>query len=132
MPILETSDHVTPRSVLRHRPIEGEADKSGKSGPHEIVTTAATPIVQRASRPRPQPTESNDEVAEWQRAEGEGEDEVQKNRPRTATRRIAGPPSNPPKTPQLKEIPTQQHRLRSLLRQGHPLLYLGIGMLGML
>ena len=127
MPILETSDNITPRSVLRHRPLEGDA---AKSGPRTIVTTAATPIVQRASRPRPQPTANNDEVAEWQRADGD-EDEVQENRPRTATRRISTH-SNPPKTPRLKEIPTGEHRLRSVLRHGHPLLYLGIGMLGML
>ncbi len=130
MPILETSDNVTPRSVLRHRPIAGDASKSGSPA---IVTTAATPVVQRASRPRPQPTENNDEVAEWQHVEGDDEDEVQENRPRTATRRIPGMPSNPPKTPQSKGMPIErQHRLRDLLRQGHPLLYLGIGMLGML
>jgi hypothetical protein len=131
MPILETNDYVTPRSVLRHRPIEGDAARQGS---RSIVTTAATPIVQRASRPRPQPTESNDEVAEWQRAEGDAEDEDQilENRPRTATRRISATPGNPPKTPRLKEIPTRRHRLRNRLRQGHPLLYLGMGMLGML
>lgn len=130
MPILETSDNVTPRSVLRHRPIAGD---TAKSGSHTIVTTAATPIVQRASRPRPQPTENNDEVAEWQHVEGDDEDEVQEKRPRTATRRMPGMPSNPPKTPQLKGMTAaRQHRLRDLLRQGHPLLYLGIGMVGML
>jgi len=130
MPILETSDNVTPRSVLRHRPIVGDAAKSGS---RTIVTTAATPIVQRASRPRPQPTENNDEVAEWQRVEGEDDaDQIEESRPRAATRRISGTPSNTPKTPRLKETPIRQHRLRNLLHQGHPLLYLGIGMLGML
>ena len=126
MPILETSDNVTPRSALRHRPIEGD---TAKSGSHTVVTTTATPIVQRASRPRPQSSEINDEVAEWQRAEG---DEVQENRQHAATRRISGTPSKPPKTPRLKEIQIRQHRLHDLLHHGHPLLYLGIGMLGML
>ena len=129
MPILETSDNVTPRSVLRHRPIEGDATKVGS---RSHVTTAATPIVQRASRPRPQPLENNDEVTEWQHVEVDDEDEVEETRPHTATRRISASPSNPPKTPRLKEIPIRRHRLRGLLRQGHPLLYLGIGMLGML
>jgi hypothetical protein len=129
MPILETNDHVTPRSVLRHRPIEGDATRAGS---RSNVTTAATPIVQRASRPRPQPTEDNNEVAEWQRVEGDDEDEAMEDRPRTATRRISSAVGNPPKTPRLKEEPVRQPRLRGLLRQGHPLLYLGIGMLGML
>src|SRR5579884_3848029 len=106
MPILETSDNVTPRSVLRHRPIEGDATKAGL---RSNVTTAATPIVQRASRPRPQPPENDDEVTEWQRVEGEDTDEVQEGRPYTATRRISASPSNPPKTPRLKEIPIRQH-----------------------
>ena len=126
MPILEENDHVTPRMVLRHRPIEGDAAKSES---HTIVTTPATPIVQRASRPRPQSTEGNDEVAEWQRGGGDTEDEGQENRPRAATKRISG---NAPKTPRLKDMPIRQHRLRDVLRHGHPLLYLGIGMLGML
>jgi len=86
--------------------------------------------VQRASRPRPQSTESNDEVTEWQRAESN--DEVLENRPRAASRRIPAIPSTPPKTPRLKATPTRRHLLRNLLHQGHPLLYLGMGMLGML
>src|SRR5437588_13087923 len=120
MPILETRDSVTPRSVLRHRPIVGD---TAKSEPRTTETPAATPVVQRASRPRPQPTEGNDEVAEWQHVEGDDEGEIQKNRSRDATRRISGTSSNPPKTPRLKEIPIRQHGLRDLLRHGHPLLY---------
>src|SRR5437588_8323682 len=100
MPILETSDNVTPRSVLRHRPIVGD---TAKSEPRTTETKAATPVVQRASRPRPQPkpTEGNDEVAEWQRVEGDDEGEIQGNRSRDGARRISGTASNPLKTPRL-------------------------------
>ena len=50
MPSFETSDHVSTRSVLRHRPIGTRPVPTGK---HSVVTRATAPVVQRASRPRP-------------------------------------------------------------------------------
>jgi len=44
----ETSDHVSTRSVLRHRPLR----TTGSAGKGTIVTSAASPAIQRASRPR--------------------------------------------------------------------------------
>ncbi len=49
MPSFETSDHVSTRSVLRHRPIGTRAVPTGKQS---VVTSATAPVVQRASRPR--------------------------------------------------------------------------------
>src|SRR5947209_20177286 len=67
MSALESTDNkVTPKSILRYRPIRESTPPIGK---RSVVTTAATPIVQRASRPRPVMTE--DEVAEWQQTTGE-------------------------------------------------------------
>ena len=45
MPILESTDHVTPRSALRHRLIGDDATRQ-----KPIVSVGATPVVQRASR----------------------------------------------------------------------------------
>src|SRR5438552_435104 len=116
MPTLETIDKITPRSVLRHRPIEGDA---AKPAARTAVTTSTSPIMQRASRPGPQSTESHDEVAEWQRAEVEDEDKVLVKRPRTPTRQIPGTTGNPSKLPGPKGTRTRQHLLRNLLGQGH-------------
>ncbi len=44
MPVLESTDHITPRSALHHRPIQDDADQSAATG--------ITPVVQRASRLR--------------------------------------------------------------------------------
>src|SRR5690349_1769773 len=119
MPNLETIDKITPRSVLRHRPIEGD---TAKPAARTAVTTSTTPIVQRASRPAPQTTENHDEVVEWQRAEGEDENKVAVKRPRTPTRQIPGTSGSPSKIPGTKGTRTRRHLLRNLLGQGHPLL----------
>jgi hypothetical protein len=127
MQVLEKSDNLTPRSALRHRPIEGDTTKAA---PRAAETTTTTPVVQRASRPRPQTTESHDEVVEWQRAASE--DEVLEKRPATPTRRIHGTSGSSPKITEQKRTLAGRHRIRNLLGHGHPLLYLGLGMLGML
>ena len=54
MPVLESTDHITPKSVLRHRPISEEGTQPGK---RPIVTTATTPVVQRASRQQSRPSD---------------------------------------------------------------------------
>jgi hypothetical protein len=118
MPVLEsTDDKIAPKSIVRHRPIGDGSAPSGK----RIVTTAATPVVQRASRPQPE-----EDVAEWQRG-----DEHDSTRPARAE---AG------RTTTARTLP-QRLRARTRLRkksaaqtrwQPHPLLYLGVGMLTML
>src|SRR5437588_5646025 len=57
MPVLESTDKIAPRSVLRHRPIaEGGAEPG------------TVPAVQRASRLRTRTEDTQVEVDEWQRA----------------------------------------------------------------
>ena len=64
MPVLESTDNLTPRSALRHRPIGDDAPRQ-----EPIVSTGATPVVQRASRLRPKQTGGEEEIKEWQRAD---------------------------------------------------------------
>src|SRR5215470_13818336 len=64
MPVLESTDNLTPRSALRHRPIGDDA-----TGQEPIVSTIASPVVQRASRLRPKQTDGEKEIKEWQRAD---------------------------------------------------------------
>ena len=102
MPVLESTDRAMPRSSLRHRPIESDADRQGK---RPTTTTGITPVAQRASRLRSPQTEEDEEAT-----------------PGSAS---AAPH---PKTPRL--IRTGGRR-RGVLR-AHPLLLLGIGMIVML
>ncbi len=114
MPVLELTDHLTPRSALHHRPIQDDANQPSTAG--------ITPIAQRASRLRSKKTEEDEEVSEWKRTTEDG-DEVGSRRASTAPRPIRTPTKHPPKPPRRKR--------RGILR-GHPLLYLGIGMMAML
>lgn len=102
MPVLESTNRAMPRSALRHRPIADDIDRQGKRPP---ATTGITPIAQRASRLHPQNTEEDEEDT-------------------------PGGPSTGPrsKTPRIKRTGVKR---RGVLR-GHPLLYLGIGMIAML
>lgn len=131
MPVLDSTDHIAPRSVLRHRPIGGTNANPGK---RSVVTTASTPMVKRASRPQPQsvtntPEDVDDiEVDEWQREDDD--DHASKTHVQIPARRSNTiTTSKPlPQTP----LPGTPSRKRLSLRNAHPLLYLGIGMLGML
>ena len=120
MPVLETTDQAMPRSALRYRPIAANAAQAGK---RSIVTAAATPAVQRASRlkTRSHPVDV-DEVVEWQRADAEDDDSSHSSTPLPIRR--ANRAKTLPKTP-YPGAPATKRRL-------HPLLYLGIGMLAML
>ncbi|MEO8970749.1 MAG: hypothetical protein ABI406_04005 [Ktedonobacteraceae bacterium] len=126
MPVLESTDNITPRSVLRHRPIGDNKNQSGKHPP--AVTSAKTPVVQRASRPRTRPadTQEDDDIAEWQRAE---EDEKDQSQPLVSpVRRASAQPKKLPTTP----LPKTLARKRWGVPHAHPLLYLGAGMLSMI
>lgn len=46
MPVLESNDHITPRSALRHRSLTGDGERRGK---HATSTSSITPVAQRAS-----------------------------------------------------------------------------------
>ncbi|GAC1393228.1 MAG: hypothetical protein NVS4B11_11690 [Ktedonobacteraceae bacterium] len=133
--VLEASEKITPKSVLRYRPI-GNSTSKPPTGRHSIVTTATTPTVQRASRLHL--TDSQHDVSEWQRVdqsdkEKDAQEKVHKDlagvkrtpvvsRPtQTASRRV-------PITPRSQAI----LRKSKATQQAHPLLYLGVGMLAML
>ena len=141
MPVLESTDHIVPRSILPHRPITGDGKKSGKKNPTE---STIIPVAQRASRLQPKQTEENepenkidsdheDEVVEvWKRDASEvGETKharASSGQPATATG-----PKKLPKTP----LPTGPIKKASpgrsrLALRAHPLLLLGIGMIFML
>ena len=135
--ILEATDEkITPKSVLRHRPI-------GKplTGKHSISTTATIPTVQRASRPPvTEKQQEPEDIREWKRADqNEATDEdaqattsrkkqADAKRPTMATRPTPVTPRPIPITPRPKLV----LRKYKGAQQAHPLLYLGIGMLAML
>ena len=120
MPVLESTDQVPPRSALRHRPIGDDATRQ-----EPIVSTGATPIVQRASRLRPKQTDGEQEIKEWQRADA---GTTRQDRT-TAAPRQAGKAAK--KLPKLPRKPVAGSKGK-FWRGAHPLLYLGIGMIVML
>lgn len=130
MPVLESTDNITPRSVLRHRPIGDDKNQSGKHSP--AATPAKTPIVQRASRTRTRPadTQEDEDIAEWQRAEedGQGRDQLTAQHTASPVRRASAQPKKLPATP----VPAIVGRKRGVVLHAHPLLYLGAGMLSMI
>lgn len=112
MPVLESTDRVAPRSIVRHRPVD-EASKRSR------VTTAAHPVTQRASRVRPQVAD-DDLISEWKRGDGDEPASVPQRKTDPPVRRPAGRAQRQPAA-------AARPRLRT-----HPLLFLGLGMLAML
>ncbi len=109
MPVLEATEFTPPRSALRHRPIGGKV-------PSEALPP---PVVKRASRHRPHPADTDGEVDQWQRAE----DGASSNAPSHRIRATTAPKTPGPGARGARRVPK---------RHVHPLLYLGLGMLGML
>lgn len=124
MPVLESTDEITPRSVLRHRPIGNEAASSGTT---TGGSSSAAPIVQRASRTRSKSTGGIEDVGEWRRGEAFGMEVDQKD---AASQRGKTEPQKPTRvtTPKLGRS-QKKHKTRQRV---HPLLYLGVGMITML
>jgi len=60
MPTLESTNTVTQRSTLRHRPIQHDDGRRGKRPP---ASTGITPVAERASRLRPKHTEDDEQVS---------------------------------------------------------------------
>jgi len=120
MPVLETTDEITPRSVLRHRPI---GDKKVTSGTESVISTGTNPITHRASRVRSRNTDVPEDVSEWQRGEPI---EAEADRKTTKTRQVKTVSHKLPKAP-------KSGRMQKKSWHGaHPLLYLGVGMIAML
>lgn len=128
MPVLESTEFTTPRSALRHRPI-GDDSKQQERPATDI--NAPAPIVQRASRTRS--TDVNVEIDEWERASGNSSANTQAQSHIRHSSAATGLKTQS-KAPARK--PSAAHRLprakSAMRRNAHPLLYLGIGMLGML
>jgi len=120
MPVLETTDDITPRSVLRHRPI---GDKKVTPGTESVISTGTSPIAQRASRVRSKSTDVSEDVSEWQRGEAI---EAGTDRKTTNTRQVKTVSQNLPKAPKSGRIQKKSWH------GAHPLLYLGVGMIAML
>ncbi len=132
MPVLESTDKIAPRSVLRHRPI---AEDSAEPGKNPAITPGTVPAVQRASRHRTRTEDAQVEVDEWQRS-ADVPDASVPTPAQTPSRRAGttGASRTPPKTPLPKATATKgASKTKGILkRHAHPLLYLGIGMLAML
>lgn len=131
--ILEASDKITPKSVLRHRPI-GNGNTKLPTGRHSIVTKATTPTVQRASRPRF--AEHQDDISEWKRVDASDKGKaLQSNAPKDQPGVKHSPLATRPMQTVARPVPTTPRPklvLRKSKQQAHPLLYLGIGMIAML
>lgn len=121
MPVLESTDKSSPRSALRHRPLDGAIK-------HTVVTTAARPAIQRASRVRPRAAD-DDLVSEWQRGDTEepaSTPEARRTRITGPTRRVSGSVTS------TRRASSRTPAQRSQRLRVHPLLFLGLGMLAML
>ena len=137
MPVLESTDKIAPRSVLRHRPI---AEGGAESGKTPSITPGTVPAVQRASRLRTRTEDTQVEVDEWQRAADHPDApapapaQAPSRRASTTGASKTLPKTPLPKTPLPKATATRGAlKTRGILkRHAHPLLYLGIGMLAML
>ncbi len=131
--ILEASEKITPKSVLRHRPI-GNGNSKLPTGRHSVITTATTPKVQRASRPRS--AEYQDDIHEWKRADDKEKD-AKSNTSKDAPGVKHSPLATKPIPTIARPLPTTPRpklvlKKSQAVRQAHPLLYLGIGMIAML
>ena len=131
----EESEKITPKSVLRYRPI-GNAHRKLPNGKHSIVTNATTPAVQRASRPRS--AEQQDDIREWKRIDANDKGkETKPNVPKDVSKVKSSPLATRPIRTVARPVPTTPRpklvlRKSKVVRQTHPLLYLGLGMIAML
>src|SRR5258708_14506777 len=117
MPVLTTTDHVPPRSALRHRPIGDDATRQ-----EPVASTGAPPVVQRASRLRPKQTDGEEEMKEWQRADSGA---TRQGHTTTSPRQAGKAAKNFP-----REMPAGSKG--KFWRGAPPPCYLGIGMLAIL
>src|SRR2546429_1299788 len=146
MPVLESTDNqITPKSILRYRPIGESTSRSRSLAP----SMASGPKVARASRLRPPDvsdgSEEREEVAEWQRGDqrSHGSAQIAPSGKIKRTTSIPALPHAPHKTsttgphktwPKIPSLRLSIPRLSppTSVRRIHPLLYLGLGMCTML
>ena len=150
MPVLESTDHIIPRSILPHRPITGDGKKPGKKNTTE---STIVPVARRASRLQPKQTEESepeknkDPQEDGEKDSPDHDDEVvevwtqetadagETKRPRATSGKPASS-TGPKKLPKMPSPTTPVRQgislRRSLNLRAHPLLLLGIGMIVML
>src|SRR5947209_2658263 len=126
MPVLESTDHLAPKSAIRHRPIAEDAEKQGKGA---ATPGGITPVAERASRLRQKQTEEQEDVEEWKRS-GAQEPTMKRGRASAAPSPSVGAPK-PKKLPKLP-LPGEGSSKGKFAFRLHPMLYLGIGMIVML
>ena len=150
MPVLESADHIVPRSILPHRPITGEGKKPGKKN---TIESAIIPVARRASRQQPRQTEESESEKNKEQQNNtiendpvDWDDEVVEEWAHDATdagktkraRTTSGKPAVPTGPKKLPKIPSPTPAKKGgSLRRGlnlraHPLLLLGFGMIVML
>jgi hypothetical protein len=138
MPVLESTDHITPRSAFRYRPLEEDADEQKQSGGKRASEKGGiTPVAQRASRVRSKRTEEDEDIEEWKRGD-EGGSGTKTKRRKSSTAPTAVPAPKTSGTKDVDESLPKATRLKKNTVRGpfalraHPLLYLGLGMIVML
>ena len=153
MPVLESTDHIVPRSILPHRPIAGDGKKPGKK---DTMDSSITPVARRASRQQPKQTEESEPENNKEPQEEENENEIKNTDHEDEVvevwtrdtvdagetkraRATSGKPASPTGPKKLPKMPTSTAPAkksvslrRSLNMRAHPLLLLGIGMIVML
>ena len=122
MPVLESTDNLTPRSALRHRPI---GDDTAKPGKEPVVSTETVPVAQRASRQHPKQTDAAEEIKEWQQVDTGN---TRHDRTTGVPRQASTASKKLPKIPGSKATRSRG----KFWQRAHPLFYLGIGMIAML
>ena len=141
MQILESTDKITPRSILRHRPIGESIPTKKRASPvseAEVeLPVRVTPVAQRASRTRQAEitTRIPASVTRDEQTKNESDAPVERNTivpTREASQRSAPsyrtgvhPASSMPRAKKVHVKPAR-------VQQVHPLLYLGVGMLAMI
>ncbi len=136
--VLDASEKIAPKSVLRHRPI-GNGYSKPSFGRHSITTNATVPTVQRASRPRSSGESQDDiHIREWRRVDQDDQEkEVQAKAPKDSAgvKRFpitSRPALMVPRPVPITPMPKLTRRAVRTTQQAHPLLYLGVGMIAML
>ena len=132
MPVVEATDRIAPKSILRHRPIGDSTPPTRKKA---ATATVIPPVAQRASRPRSADVDT-DEIVAWQqtsdRATTQSSRATEAKRTATAAKakslpRIPHPKLTLPRKRTFPPVPPLPP-----LPPLHPLLYLGLGMVAML
>ncbi len=129
MSTIESTDAIAPKSVLRHRPI---GDSKPPTGQRSVVTTAAVPVVPRSSRMRfpVDPEDVPPKAAKEFPADKSREKSPAPIKGQTKAFLLPATKALPDTPPPKSFFPRRHFALKGW--HTHPLLYCGLGMLGMI